>query len=411
MNRAREWDGVERRKARPSRDSIIDLLNSYGTAYPEPEKNAVDFRRMYYELLAKPWTQRGMGLPHKKVLTFGLLAAGFLFLAGGALVFLFLSGESAGTFGLEWLAFIAFGFWATMILGALLYALWRLNINIRTRNNTFRKFPLVRKAAIQLADASKSETVRDYIPVLNINGKPFFQIVYVKKGDASKNPVGILILDDQGRAILRYGILENIKLTASMGIICGHVLQQRADHLRRSMRNVLEKGIPDAVRTLKKQEQQFARYGLTSRWTAVMEGVSNLPQALRESITILDGEEEFRKAMGYAFALEFHHEDARKLRELYLAYVKFLNAAYRRKVISLTTEAAMLIQILEGKTDWREKESALAALSTLAVAGTSSFLARICQKEYEGIVNDRERRAYEEKTEQAKQSGWTVVTE
>ncbi len=411
MNHAQEWDGVERRKARPSRDSIIDLLNSFGTAYPEPEKDAADFRGMYFELLAKPWAQRGTGLPHKTVLKIGLLAAGFLFLAGSALIFSFFSMGSSGASGMDLIEFIALGLWGTAIVGALLYIFWRLSINIRTRTNSFRKYPLVRKAAIQLADASKAETVRGYIPVLNVNGKSFFQIVYVKKGDASKTPVGILILDDQGRAILRYGILENIKLTASMGIICGHVLQQRADHLRRSMRNVLEKGIPDAVRTLKKQEQQFAKYGLTSRWTAVMEGVSNLPQALRESITILDGEEEFRKAMGYGFALEFHYEDAQKLRKLYLAYVKFLNAAYRRKIISLTTEAAMLIQILESKTDWREKDAALSALSTLAVAGTSSFLARICQKEYEGVVNDRERRAYEEKTEQAKKSGWAVVTE
>jgi hypothetical protein len=411
MNRAQEWDGVERRKARPSKDSIIDLLNSYGTAYPEPEKNAVDFRRMYFELLAKPWAQRGTGLPHKTVLKIGLLAAGFLFLAGGALIYFFSSSESAGAFGISLLAIISTIVWGTAIAGALLYVLSRLNINIRTRNHAFRKYPLVRKAAYQLADASKAETVRDYIPVLHINGKPFFQIVYVNKGDASKTPTGILILDDQGRAILQYGILENIKLTGSMGIICGHVLQQRADHLRRSMRNVLEKGIPDAVRTLKKQEQQFAKYGLTPRWTAVMEGVSNLPQALRESITILDGEEEFRKAVGYAFTLEFHHEDARKLRDLYLGYVKFLNAAYRRKIIALTTEAAMLIQILEAKTDWKDKDAALAALSTLAVAGTSSFLARICQKEYEGVVHEGERKAYEEKTQQAKKAGWAVATE
>jgi hypothetical protein len=196
-----------------------------------------------------------------------------------------------------------------------------------------------------------------------------------------------------------------------MGIVCGHVLQQRADRLRRSMQNVLEKKIPDAVRTLQKQERQFSEYGLAPRWTAVLEGASNLPQALLESITILDGEEGFRKAMGYAFALEFHYEDAQNLRKLYLAYVRFLNSAYRRKIISLTTEAAMLIQILEEKPDWREKNAVLAALSTLAVAGTNSFLSRLCQKEYEGVVNEGERRAYEEKTQQVKNSGWPVVLE
>jgi hypothetical protein len=411
MNRAQDWDGVERRKARPSRDSIIDLLNSFGTEYPEPEKTAVDFRRMYYELLAKPWARRGTGLPHGTVLTIGLLAACFIFLAGGILIYSLFPRDPAGARGMDLLAFFAIALWETVILGALLYVLSRLNINIRTRTHTFRKYPLVLKAAHRLADASKAEAVRDYIPILKINGKMYFQIVYIKKGDAAKTPTGILILDDQGRAILQYGILEKAKLTASVSIICGDVLQQRADHLRRSMRNVLEKGIPDAVKTLKKQEPQFSKYALTSRWTAILEDASILPQALRESITILDGEEEFRKAMGYAFALEFHHEDAQKLRELYLAYVKFLNAAYRRKIISLTTEAAMLIQILEAKADWREKDAALAALSTLAVAGTNGFLARVCQKEYEGVVNEGDRKAYEEKTQQVKKSGWTVVTE
>jgi hypothetical protein len=71
----------------------------------------------------------------------------------------------------------------------------------------------------------------------------------------------------------------------------------------------------------------------------------------------------------------------------------------------------MLIQILESKPDWREKNAALAALSTLAIAGTNSFLARLYQKEYEGVVNDGERKAYEEKTQQAIKMGWPVVSE
>jgi hypothetical protein len=411
MTSANYWDGVERRKARPSRDSIIDLLNRFGTEYPEPEKNAADFRKIYYDLLTRPWDQRGMGLPHRKVLTIAILAACAVFLSGVALMLGVWPGGWTGALAMSpWAVLAAFS-WGTAVTGAALFVLSQLNINVRTQDRTFRKYPLVRRAASRLADSSKSEIVREYIPVLNINGKLFFQIVYVKKGDAAKTPTGVLILDDQGRAILQYGILDGVKLTASISILCGHVLQQRADHLRRSMRNVIQRQIPRAIRILENQERQFSERGLTPRWTAVLEGAANLPQALRESITILDGEEDFRRALGYGFATEFLYEDALKLRELYLAYVKFLNSAYRRKIISLTTEAAMLIQILEMKTDWRERDSALAALSTLAVAGTNSFLARICQKEYEGVVNDLDRKAYEEKTQYAKKTGWTVLAE
>jgi hypothetical protein len=411
MTSARHWDGIERRKARPSKDSIIDLLNGYGTDFPEPEKNAVDFRKMYYDLLARPWERRGMGLPYGRMLTLAILAAVFSILIGAALAFSLLPGAADIASGTVLLAALAVVVWGTAITGVLLLILSRLSINRRTIAHAPGKYPLVRRAACRLADSSKDEVVRDYLPVLHIDGKPFFQIVYIKKGDASKTPTGVLILDDQGRAILQYGILEKVKRTASFGILCGHILQQRAEHIRRSMKHVIDIQLPDAVKVLSKQERQFADHGLASRWTALLDDVASLPQALRESITILEAEEDFRNAMGYGFALEFRYEDAQKLRDLYLAYVKFLNAAYRRKIISLTTEAAMLIQILETKTDWREKDSALAALSTLAVAGTNSFLARICQKEYEGMVNDGDRKAYQEKTLYAKNIGWQVITD
>jgi hypothetical protein len=309
------------------------------------------------------------------------------------------------------LSFVAIGVWGIVISGTMIYVHAILNINSRTRANTFKKYPAIRQAAQQLADTSKGEAAREYIPILRVNGKTLFQIVFIKKGDATKTPTGILILDDQGLAVLKYGALEDTKLTAALGITCGHVLEQRSEIVRRSMKNVVDRQIPAAVRILKDQEQQFSERGLSPRWAVVMEGAAILPQALQESITILDGEEAFRKAMGYAFALEFQYEDALKLRELYVAYVKYLNSAYRRKILSLTTEAADLIQILEAKTDWPNQKAALAALSTLAVAGTNGLLSRICQKEYEGVVIEGERMAYEEKTLQAKKFGWPFVTE
>jgi hypothetical protein len=297
------------------------------------------------------------------------------------------------------------------VLGAALFAFSMLNINKRTKAHTFRKFPAMRLAARQLVDSSGEEEVRDYLPALHINGRTCVQMVFVRKGDASRTPTGILILDGRGLAVFRYGALETIKLTPSVSITCGHVLQQLSEDIRRSMKNVVEKQIPEAVRILRDQEHLFAEHGLSPRWASIMEGAGELPQAPEESITILDGEEAFRKAMGYGFALDFHFEDARNLRELYLSCVRYLNSAYRRKIISLTTEAAMLIQILEPKTDWPDKEAALSALSTLAVAGTNGVLSRICQKEFEGVVTEGERKAYEEKTRQAKTFGWPFETE
>ena len=69
-----------------------------------------------------------------------------------------------------------------MIFGAVLYVFSRWNINNRTRAHTFRKYPLVRRAALKLEDSSKDEAVRDYIPVLKINEKPFSISCMSKKG-------------------------------------------------------------------------------------------------------------------------------------------------------------------------------------------------------------------------------------
>ena len=82
--------------------------------------------------------------------------------------------------------------------------------------------------------------------------------------------------------------------------------------------------------------------------------------------------------MVYEFALELQYEDAVRLRELYVSNVRCLNAAYRRKTISLKTETVMSIQIIESKTDRQEMKAALSALSTPAVAGTNGMLSRIC---------------------------------
>jgi len=114
--------------------------------------------------------------------------------------------------------------------------------------------------------------------------------------------------------------------------------------------------------------------------------------------------------MGYSFALEFWYDDAMKLRELYLLYVRYFNSAYRRKIISLTTNASMLIQTIEPMTDWQNRTEVLTALSTLALAGPNGVLSRTCQKEYEGIVNEGERKAYQEKTLQAQNVGWPVIS-
>jgi hypothetical protein len=391
-------------------ESSIELLNRFGTDYPEEEEKAADLRKKYLDLLARTWVQRGKGLPYAKVIGLTILVVCLLLLAGGVVIFAFTQSGAVGSQGKGILALLTIVVYGIIIVTVLLQVLPVLNINHRTKTNIYQNFPKIREAAERFADASKGEVVRDYIPILRITGRTLYYIAYIQKGDPTKLPVGILVLDDQGRAVQQDEALVKAKLTAFIGITCGHINQRRAGIIRRSMKNVVGRQIPDAVRILKSQEQQFARRGLSAQWTSVLESASILPQALQESISILDGEEAFRKAMGYSFALEFWYDDAMKLRELYLAYVRYFNAAYRRKIISLTTEASVLIQTIEPMTDWPNRNEALTALSTLALAGPNGVLSRVCQKEYEGIVNEGERKAYQEKTLQAQNMGWPVIS-
>jgi hypothetical protein len=391
-------------------DSSIELLNRFGTDYPEPEENAADLRKRYFDMLTRTWVQRAKGLPYQTIIGLTILIVALLLLAGGVVLVSFTQSGAVGTQGKSILSLLTIVVYGIVIGTVLLQILPVLNINYRTRDNTFRNYPKIREAAYRFADAFKGEVVRDYIPILRITGRTLYYIAYVKKGDKTKMPVGILILDDQGRAVQQDEALVKAKLTAFIGITCGHVNQRRAGVIRRSMKNVVGRQIPNAVRILKSQEQQFSEHGLSPQWTSVLEGAAILPQALRESITILDGEEAFRKAMGYSFALEFWYDDAMKLRELYLLYVRYFNSAYRRKIISLTTNASMLIQTIEPMTDWQNRNEILTALSTLALAGPNGVLSRTCQKEYEGIVNEGERKAYQEKTLQAQNVGWPVIS-
>jgi len=391
-------------------ESSIELLNRFGTDYPEPEDNASDLRKRYFDMLARTWVQRARGLSYAAVVGLSILAVCLAFLGGGIILYFFTQSGAVGSQGKNILSLVSIVVYGIVIGAVVLHFLPVLNINHRTTDYTFRNYPKIRDAAYRFADASQGEAVRDYIPILRITGRTLYYIAYIKKGDRTKMPVGILLLDDQGRAVQQDEALVKAKLTAYIGITCGHVNQRRAGIIRRSMKNVVGRQIPDAVRILKSQEQQFADRGLSPQWTSVLEGAAILPQALKESITILDGEEAFRKAMGYAFALEFWYDDAMKLRELYLLYVRYFNAAYRRKIVSLTTNASLLIQTIEPMTDWQNRNEVLTALSTLALAGPNGVLSRVAQKEYEGIVNEGERKVYQEKTLQAQKMGWPVVS-
>ena len=306
-------------------------------------------------------------------------------------------------------SFCVISIYVLLIFGILRFILNLTNINKRTRANTFRKYSLVRQSAYRLIDHSKNEAIRDYIPILKIEGRTLFYIAYIQKGDKKKNPIGILLLDDQGRAIYDDELFRKAVLMAFLSITCGHLVQQKAVNVRRSMNNVINKVIPNMIKIVKQQEQQFSKHGIASQWQSVIENASILPQALIESMSILDGEENFRRAMGYAFALEFQYEDALKLKELYLAYVRYMNSAYRNKIVSLTTNSSMLIQNIKAIPDWRGQKQILSALSALAVAGPNGVLSWVHRLEYEGTLDTGELEAYHSKTLQAQGMGWPTL--
>jgi hypothetical protein len=385
-----------------------NFLNRFGTDYLEPEEHAPELKKKYYDFLVQPWIKRGKGISYDAMMAIVILIVFPLFLFGGVPIFLI--AQRGQIIGMTSLSSAVICIYGVCIFGIMFLVLSRLNINYRTRANTFTKYPLVCKAAYKLINTSSSEIIRDYIPILKVDGKTVFYIAYIQKGDKKKTPVGILLLDDQGRAIYDDELFRKAVLTAYISITCGHLVQQKAVNMRRSMKSVINKLIPNMIRVVKQQEQQFSEHGMASQWQSVIENASILPQALIESMSILDAEDNFRRAMGYAFALEFQYEDALKLKELYLAYVRYMNSAYRNKIVSLTTNSSMLIQNIKAIPDWRGQKQILSALSALAVAGPNGILSWVHRLEYEGALDKGELEAYHGKTLQAQGMGWPTLS-
>jgi hypothetical protein len=388
-------------------ENVKNLLDRFGTDHLETEENASKLRESYFVFLSQSWIQRGKGISHDALMALLILILCPLMLFGGIPIVAFTQRGIVGE--LTMFSFCVISIYVLLIFGILRFILNLTNINKRTRANSFRKYPLVRQAAYRFIDHSKNEVIRDYIPILKIEGRTLFYIAYFQKGDAKRIPIGVLLLDDQGQVVYEDELFKKAVLTAFISITCGHLIQQKAEVVRRSMKRVVDRQIPDDIKILKNQEEQFKRSGISTQWMSMMENSSILPQALKESITILDGEESFRKAMGYEFALEFYYEDAVKLREEYLAYVRYMNAAYRRKIISVTTEGATLIQKIGALSEWNGRQKTIKALAELSAVGPDGVLSRIWQKEYEGTLDKGELESYHAKTLQAQSMGCKVV--
>ena len=389
--------------------SNLEKLIPFGTEHLEPEERAGALREEYYRLLATVWPHRGKGLPHDTVLGLVVILFFPLLFGGGFLLVYLLEGGRVGAEGMSLSTYFFLISYILVLCGIFLAFLSRININKRTMRNTFQKYPAVKNAAKRLIDHTKGEALRDYLPILKIEERTIFYLAFLNRQKRTLKPSGILILDDQGQAILEERTFERATLTAFVSITCGHAIQQNAETARRSMNNVINKLIPKARKIISSQENNFRERGLHAKWILIMDGADMLPKSLQESLTILEGEAAFRKAMGYAFALEFHYEDALELRNLYLAYVRYLNSAYRRKIIDLSSNAAMLIQTIKEDNSFPDRKNVMQALATLAVAGPNGVLSWIWQREYEGTVEDGERKAYNEKTIWAKNLGWKVI--
>jgi len=390
-------------------NDVAPVSNKYPTNYPEMGDRAEELKREYHKRLEETWIRRRKGLSHDAILALGMIYVLFVLIGGVPFLYALakiginVSGEkySVGYF----LAAV----YGAVFLGAYLLFLSRININKRTNHNTFSIYPKVARAGKELADQDRMEVIRDFLPLLMVEDRKIFYLAFIISKEDFVEPTGIVIVNEEGRLLENDAWLEKATLTVGMGIKCGHLVQMNEMNKRRPMNNVINHLVPNAFRVLRRQGKAFRQHGAELLWKNILEEEEMLPTALRESSSIQEGEKAYRKAMGYAFALEFRYEDAEKLRALYLSYIRYMNAAFRQRIIALTANAEHLIQIIQSDPEWSNKDVILRALAILATAGPNGVLSWVWQREIEGMVTDDERRVFHEKTAYARGKGWPVV--
>jgi hypothetical protein len=393
-------------------DELLKPLVQYGTDHLEPSEKSDELRTQYFERLRSNWLKRGNGISHDAVEAIMVMFFAPLFIISAFILYSYLT--TSGRINPN---FMCFAYWGIMGLFILvnyfliqgIYSI--ININKHTISNTFRKYPIIRKASRELADTEKSELLRDYLPILHVEGKKYILPVFYRRADKSRTPTSILVLDEQGKIVRDVTLMEKAYLTAFMGIVCGHIIQKNAMDMRRDMNHVISRRIPDAIKRIERNRKAFKEHGLEEKYKIILSEAEPVKAALKESATIIDGENKFRKAMGYAFAVEFFYEDALQLRELYLSYVRYLNATYRKGIINLSAACAQSISIIQTDPSWGDRPQLLQALAVLAVAGPNGVLSWIWQREFEGTVNDEIRKKFNDKTIWAKNKGWPVAGE
>jgi hypothetical protein len=354
-----------------------------------------ELRANYYRLIDQILPKRAKGIPFTRILGPSLLMWVFSYLT---FIFIF---YSIGI-GLLFLVGVVFT-WFFWSLPAEFY-----DDRKRTYRHAKRYYPAVLRT---LAGLREQDNKNPDLPVLKIAGNKYFLIpfIYQHWWDPKPNAkfTGWILLDDLGKIIANDDLFEKAFLTYHYESL-GAFTTQQLDGESRVLSNDLRYQLPQAKIFLHSQRAYFDQSGQLQDWQSLMDRIPILHEAGKDALSIYKGRENFRRAMGYSFGLEFDYEDALLEEQMNRAFSRYMLKAYGEQLDALRTSLTRLIQSVENQNGSGGKRLRLDSLNqtqktTLAI---SNLIVRMQQK---GIPSQDDWVLYRAKLALAKERGFIIV--
>ena len=243
-----------------------------------------------------------------------------------------------------------------------------LNLPRRTARNSFRIYPQLKKAKASLNEPGSRFLPN--VPILKIDGVPLFILRYgVSNWWPTTHPKGelkgIAFLNQKGQFIENEELFKKAFMTMALTDICVQRAQQNFTQVRTYSTQALQKTLPRVEKILRRGAKTFEENNVGYAYQQMMDQLPSLYEAMKTGISIHDGEDKWRRALGWSFGLEFLYEDALEHEKMYQAYAALMSKAYGTQLVDISRRAVELLPTVRENNRWKNRQNVIWALRQL----------------------------------------------
>jgi len=278
----------------------------------------------------------------------------------------------------------------------------------RTVRYAKKHFPQVYKRFQALTERGRGELMTPSMPILKIDGKPYFMGYYSVQHRAGRTVnvqiTGYAMTDEQGEWLADEELFKKVFLTYDFGLLGAVSGQDTSANDQMQLTEGMNIYVPRAERSLKKRRDYFEANHMLANWQEVTNRLPALYAAAREALTILDGLEKYRKSIGYSFGHEYLYEDALEAQKMRQAFAKYMLAAHYQNIDAVRVYAARAHEELKNASASITRQAAMNAMHRIWSFGLllANFIQRMAEN---GIPSEDDLRAFRNKTAYARSLG------